>query len=128
MTGTRVRIVVASVAAVLMVAGFSAAVNASPHRGSVTTIRALGSSYSSPHWAPTRVSIEEGWRIKWTARQLNHTVVAYGGNWTFRHNLPLGTSVTRRFADSGTYLFRCGIHSSVVNGRCEGMCGKIVVH
>lgn len=128
MTGTRVRIVVASVATVVMVAAFSAAVSASPHRGGVTTIRALGSTYSSPHWAPTRVSIEEGWRVKWVARQLNHTVVAYGGNWHFRHALPQGASVTRRFADSGTYLFRCSIHSSVVNGVCDGMCGKIVVH
>ncbi len=128
MTGTRVRIVIASVAAVLMVSAFSAAVSASPHRGAVKTIRGVGSLYASPHWSPKRVSIEEGSRVKWLAVSGTHTVTAYGASWHFRHPLSEGTSFTKRFADSGTYLFRCSFHSSLVNGRCEGMCGKIVVH
>ena len=51
MTGSRARIVVASVAALLMVAVFAGAVDASPGRGAITTIRAVASTYSSPHWS-----------------------------------------------------------------------------
>ncbi len=128
MTGTRVRIVVASVAAVLLVSAFSAVVSASPDRGAVTTIRGVGSLYASPHWSPKRVRIEEGSRVKWLAVSYNHNVSAYGGNWTFNRPLAEGASVARRFGDPGTYLFRCRIHSTLANGRCSGMCGKIVVH
>ena len=28
---------------------------------------------------------------------------------------------------AGTFLFRCTIHSTIVNGVCQGMCGKIIV-
>lgn len=128
MTGTRVRIVVASMAAVLMVVGLSGVVDAAPVRGTTTTIRGVGSSYGSPHWSPKRVGIEEGSRVKWLSVSFDHVLVAHGGNWNFHHALPEGASVTRRFADSGTFLFRCRIHSTLVNGRCDGMCGKVVVH
>jgi plastocyanin len=127
MTGTRVRIVVASVAAVLIVSAFSAAVSASPDRGATPTIRGVGSLYSSPRWSPKRVGIEERSRVKWLAVSDDHNLSAYGGNWAFNRPLPEGASVTRRFADSGTYLFRCRIHSTLANGRCQGMCGKVVV-
>ena len=50
MTGSRARIVVASLAAVLMVTALTGVVNASPGRGTVTTISAVASTYSSPHW------------------------------------------------------------------------------
>jgi plastocyanin len=128
MTDTRIRIVVASMAVVLMVVGLFGMVNASPVRGSITTIRGVGSTYGSPHWSPKRVSIEEGTRVKWLSVSFDHVLVAYGSNWSFHHALPEGASVTRRFADSGTYLFRCRIHSTLVNGHCEGMCGKVMVH
>jgi hypothetical protein len=54
--------------------------------------------------------------------------VAYGGHWIFNRILPNGSSVTRRFLRRGTFLFRCTIHSRIVNGVCQGMCGRIVVH
>jgi plastocyanin len=128
MTGSRARIVVASVAAVLMVAALSGTVNASAVRGTTTTIRGVGSTYTSPHWSPTHVRIAHGTRVKWVAASYNHVLVAYGGNWTFTHHLPHGSSVTRRFPTAGTFLFRCRIHSTLVNGVCRGMCGKVVVH
>ena len=133
MTASRVRIVVASVAAVLMVAALSATVQASPARGATaraatTTVRAVGSAYASPHWSPKRVSIDHRNRVKWLAVSYDHVLVAYGGNWTFHHRLPQGASVVRRFAHAGTYLFRCTVHSTLVNDHCQGMCGKLVVH
>ncbi|MGZ6544892.1 MAG: cupredoxin domain-containing protein [Acidimicrobiia bacterium] len=128
MTGSRARIVVASVAAVLMVTVFAGVVDASAVRGTTTTIRGVGSTYTTPHWSPTHVRIDHGTRVKWVAASYDHVLVAYGGNWTFTHQLPQGSSVTRRFPTAGTFLFRCRIHSSLVNGVCQGMCGKVVVH
>src|SRR5258707_9706183 len=120
MTGSRARIVVAWVAAVIMVAVFAGGVDASPVRGTTTTIRGVGSTYTSPHWSPTHVRIAHGTRVKWLAASYDHVLVAYGGHWTFRHQLPQGSSVTRRFPGAGTFLFRCRIHSSLVNGVCQG--------
>jgi len=128
MTGSRARIVVASVAAVLMVAALSGVLNASPGRGTVTTIRAVASAYSSPHWTPKRVKIDPGTRVEWLAVNYDHVLVAYGDNWTFNHPLSEGASVTKRFRRPGIFLFRCTIHSTLVNGVCQGMCGKVVVH
>ena len=78
MTGSRARIVVASLAAVLMVTALSGVVNASPGRGTVTTISAVASTYSSPHWTPTRVKIDPGTRVEWLALNYDHVLVAYG--------------------------------------------------
>ena len=96
-------------------------------RGTTTAIQGLSSYSSSQHWTPNRVRIQEGTWVKWVATSGTHTVVAYGGNWTYQRDLAQGASVTRRFPHAGTYRFRCSLHSSVVNGTCEGMCGRIVV-
>lgn len=128
MTATRVRIVIASVAAVLMVAVFSGVVDASPARGTVTTIQAVGSTYSAPHWTPARVKIDPGTKVEWKSVNYDHVLVAYGDNWTYDRPLAEGTSVTKRFRHRGVFLFRCTIHSTIVDGHCQGMCGKVVVH
>ena len=128
MSRSRTHTLLASATAVLLVVALSAVADASSARVMTTTIRGVGSTYSSPHWSPTRVRIQEGSRVRWRAVSFNHFVVAYGGNWTFRHALPQGTSVKRLFPDAGTFRFRCRIHSTLVNGSCQGMCGKIVVH
>ncbi len=128
MTGTRVRIVVASVAAVLMVAALQGVVGASPVRGTVTTISAVGSTYSSPHWTPARVKIDPGTRVEWLAVNYDHVLVAYGDNWTYNRSLPEGASVTKRFRHRGIFLFRCTVHSTIVDDHCQGMCGKVIVH
>lgn len=128
MSRSRTRTLLATATVVLLIVALSVVADASPARGTTTTIRGVGSTYSSPHWSPKRVSIEEGSRVKWLAVSFNHVLAAYGGNWTFHHSLPQGASVRKRFPDAGTYLFRCTIHSTLVNGDCQGMCGKIVVH
>lgn len=87
------------------------------------TVKGIGSG----HWSPTITRVSSGGTIVWKAISNSHTVTAYGGNWQFNHSLPFGATVSDRFARAGTYLFRCRIHSSLVNGHCEGMCGKIVV-
>jgi plastocyanin len=79
------------------------------------------------HWSPTTVRISEGDMIKWDAVSGSHTVSAYGGRWAFNRQLPNGTVRSRIFRDAGTFRFRCMIHSTLTNGICSGMCGKVVV-
>ena len=79
------------------------------------------------HWSPTTVRISTGDTIKWKAVSGTHTVTAYGKNWTFNHGLATGQVEDRRFSHAGTFKFRCTIHSTLTNGVCSGMCGKVVV-
>jgi plastocyanin len=73
------------------------------------------------------IQIERGSRIKWRATSLTHTVTAYGGNWSFNKTISGGDTVNRKFKKRGTFLFRCRFHSTLVNGVCHGMCGKVRV-
>lgn len=79
------------------------------------------------HWSPTTVRISTGDTIKWKAVSGTHTVTAYGSNWHFNHELAMGQVEDRRFTQAGTFKFRCTIHSTLTNGVCSGMCGKVVV-
>lgn len=80
------------------------------------------------HWSPATVSISAGDTIEWRAiSNAPHTVTAYGGNWTFNQRLGHGGVQDHRFTQAGTFLFRCRFHSTMSNGRCSGMCGKVVV-
>ncbi len=81
----------------------------------------------SDHWSPTTVRISAGDKIRWKAVSNSHTVTAYGGAWQFDLSLASGDVLSHRFAHAGTFKFRCRIHSSLVNGVCSGMCGKVVV-
>ena len=79
------------------------------------------------HWSPATVRISTGDTIKWKAVSGTHTITAYGNNWTFNHGLATGQVEDRRFSHAGTFKFRCTIHSTLTNGVCSGMCGKVVV-
>lgn len=86
------------------------------------TVRASGT-----RWSPTTVRISRGDTIKWRGVSGSHTVSAYGGNWTFNKQLSTGDVEDRTFRRAGTFRFRCMFHSTLTNGRCSGMCGKVVV-
>ena len=79
------------------------------------------------HWSPTTVAISTGDAIRWKAVVGTHSVTAYGGNWRFNHDMLAGQSVHRIFRQAGTFRFRCTFHSTLTNGVCSGMCGKVVV-
>lgn len=90
-----------------------------------TTVKARASS-----WGPARPTIERGDTIKWTNQDgsfRDHTVRSYGRNWSMNEMLPVGDTVTRRFREVGRYKFKCLLHSTMVDGVCEGMCGVIKV-
>ncbi len=128
MSGSRSRILVALAASVLLVVALSASAEASvPGKTTTAIIRGVGSYYSSPHWSPRLTRIARGTTIEWLAVTNHHRIVAYGGNWRFDRALPNGATVDRRFTRRGTFRFRCRIHSTMVNGLCQGMCGKIIV-
>lgn len=83
-------------------------------------------------WGPARVTIERGDTVKWDNsgggfRATDHTVRSFGRNWRLDEPLPVGGNVTKRFRDVGRYKFRCVLHSRVVDGACEGMCGVVRV-
>jgi hypothetical protein len=79
------------------------------------------------HWVPGAVSVAHGTSIHWHAAALNHTIKAYGGNWSFFHTLNRGATVARTFGARGVFRFYCTVHGSLVNGVCVGMCGRINV-
>jgi plastocyanin len=101
--------------------GASASDRAAPSRAA-TTVRAVIS-----HWSPATVRISRGDTIRWKAVSGSHTVTAYRSGWHFNKQLSTGEVERRIFRRAGTYFFRCTIHSTLTNGRCSGMCGKVVV-
>lgn len=119
----RSALVVAALLAVSAVATTSAAAkdHQAPTRAT-KTVRAIVT-----HWSPTTVRISRGDTIKWKAVSGSHTVSAYRSNWTFNKDLSTGDVEDRTFRRTGTFRFRCRIHSTLANGQCSGMCGKVVV-
>jgi plastocyanin len=85
-------------------------------------VRASGTSFR-----PARLKIEEGTRVVWKAIGATHTITAYRGHWSKDVTLSAGETTRFRFTDSGRYKYRCTIHSTLTDGVCSGMCGKIVV-
>ena len=127
MSTRTVRSTIAAAAAAILVAALATSAVAEPQasRGPVRatkTVKAIGTG-----WTPTTVRISTGDAIRWKAISNTHTVTAYGGNWHFDQNLPMGAVLRHTFRRAGTFRFRCRIHSTLVNGRCSGMCGRVVV-
>ena len=96
--------------------------------------RAVGQT-GSFRWEPMVRRIVKRDRIVWkNTTGTSHTVTAYGGRWSKNTLLSPGERTARRFRRAGLYKFRCTInagtpaaHSTLQNGRCSGMCGKVRV-
>ncbi len=79
-------------------------------------------------WRPARREITKGDVIVWkNPTNRVHDVKAYGGNWRKYTVLDPGESTRRKFRSTGRFKYRCARHSGIVDGKCEGMCGVIVV-
>jgi plastocyanin len=81
-------------------------------------------------WEPSVRRIFKRDRIVWTnPTGVSHTVTAYRGRWSKNTLIGPGERTARRFRRAGLYKFRCTIagHSSLQDGRCSGMCGKVRV-
>ena len=111
----RLKLLVPAIALVTMFAMAPAANSAAVVKGSGT------------HWRPRVTSISHGTRVTWKAVSGSHTVTAYKGHWSKNTHINQGQSTSFTFSNAGVYKFRCTIHSTLSNGVCSGMCGKVVV-
>lgn len=93
-------------------------------QGATFTVRAT----SSRTWKPAILTVGKGSRVVWkNPTSTRHNVVSYSRNWSKSSALNPGTSTSFTFRRTGRYKYRCTFHSSLRDGRCEGMCGKVVV-
>jgi plastocyanin len=83
-------------------------------------------------WDPKVVHVSTPKRMKWrNPTKAPHSVRFYKGPLKGKRFLvPEGEARIRKIKKSGTYKYRCDIagHSKMVDGKCTGMCGKIVAH
>ena len=86
---------------------------------------------ASERWRPAHLFITEGDRVVWkNPDDRRHNVVAYGGGWAFNEMLQPGEQTRRVFEvrpGGDPYAYRCTLHSAIVDGECDGMCGLIHV-
>jgi plastocyanin len=93
-------------------------------RGGHQTVHAT----SGHNWNPATSRVSRGTKVVWkNPTNTTHTVTAYGGGWSKNTTLHSGDHTSFTFNSSGTFKFRCTIHSTLSNGNCSGMCGKVVV-
>lgn len=93
-----------------------------------TPFRFKASCKGHCHWAPFFKSVARGKKIIWknTSGRF-HNVKSFRGHWLPTRSLPVGASTHKRLWKHGIYHFRCTLHSTLINGVCSGMCGKIKV-
>lgn len=109
----------------LLTAMFSTGVVAAPFKVAVAE---SGLSYS-----PKTAHVNKGRKVKWTNEGgISHTVTFYKkpkGAKIKSFTLSPGASKKRKVKKRGVYKYRCMVatHSSVSNGKCTGMCGKVRV-
>ena len=77
-------------------------------------------------WKPHAVSVAVGTKVVWKAVTGTHTVTAYKGRWSKSTTIAQGATTSFTFRSAGVYKFRCLFHSSLTDGVCSGMCGKVV--
>jgi plastocyanin len=113
----------ATLAAVIM---FVATVSAAQPAGAAVVIKGVRTT-SGYRWKPHAVSVAVGTKVVWKAVTGTHTVTAYKGKWKKDVTIAPGQTTSFLFKTAGVYKFRCVFHSTLVNRRCTGMCGKAVV-
>jgi plastocyanin len=82
---------------------------------------------NAQRWHPRSITVSAGTRVIWRAVDTTHTVTAYRGNWSKDTTISAGNTTSFTFNNAGTYKYRCTLHSDIVNHRCQGMCGTVVV-
>src|SRR5215831_14579101 len=109
--------------AVALAATMLGAVAAQPAQAA-TVIKGV-STMSGFRWKPPAVSVAKGTKVVWKAAVGTHTVTAWKGAWSKNTTIAQGASTSFTFKAAGVYHFRCLFHSTLVNGVCSGMCGKV---
>ena len=116
--------------AILATAAFATAAliggSAGPAVGAAaaSTVRAT----NSETWSPKTKSVSRGTKVVWkNPSNDDHNLVSYRGGWSKSASLPEGGKTSFKFNNSGTYKYRCTIHSDLDGSQCSGMCGKVKV-
>ena len=106
------------------VAAVAVSISAVPSFAAGKTIRAT----EDRTFSPAVTTVAKGTKVTWrNASDDDHNVTGYG-KWTSSMALPEGRSAAKTFTKAGIYKYRCTLHSSLSStGRCDGMCGKVVV-
>ncbi len=97
-----------------------------PSASGATLIRGVSTS-NGFRWRPKVTDVAKGTKVTWKAVSGTHTVTAYKGNWNKNTTINSGQTTSFTFNNTGVYKFRCTLHSTLSNGTCSGMCGKVVV-
>jgi plastocyanin len=121
--GFKVRRLKLLVPAIVLVSMFAMA---APAANSAVVVKGVSTS-SGFRWKPKTTNIVHGTKVTWKAITSSHTVTAYKGSWSKNTTINQGQSTSFTFNSAGVYKFRCRFHSTLSNGVCSGMCGKVVV-
>ena len=111
------------VAALVLALG-AVAVMPATSQGGTFTVKATGNKTFNP----ASLSVSKGSKVVWkNPDDDDHTVTAYGRGWSKNARLDQGESTSFTFRRTGTYKYRCTLHSKLDGGTCNGMCGKVRV-
>jgi plastocyanin len=91
-------------------------------------VRAKEVSANTYRWRPASLSVAKGSKVVWRMVDGTHNVTATSNNWSkSTGSLVQGSKTAFTFKKNGTFKYRCTLHSTLNNGKCSGMCGKVVV-
>lgn len=91
--------------------------------GTVTVKAADGSRFM-----PKIKSVSRGTKVVWkNTDNITHNVTSVSKNWSKGATISPGSTTAFTFKRTGTFRYRCTLHSTLSGGVCSGMCGKIVV-
>lgn len=111
---------------VLLTAALALAVALTPATTTAATSRVRAVAVNT--WDPNYRHIAKGDRITWVnADSITHDVKSIGKKWRKYTVIAPGERTSRRFRKRGLYRYRCRTHSTMSNGSCRGMCGKVHV-
>lgn len=99
-----------------------------PAMGEAATVGVKATDYLT--WSPKVARVVKGDRVTFKNPTFEpHDFKPYKGPWNNKSQVMLepGDSVKRRFTKKGKHLYRCTLHSSVIDGVCDGMCGIVRV-
>jgi len=115
--------------ALLVSVGMLLVVTLAPPVSSAVVVKGVACS-SCPRnykWMPKITTVAKGTKVTWKAVSGFHDVKSTSSNWSKDTTISQGQTTSFTFNSAGTYRFRCTFHSTVSNGTCNGMCGKVVV-
>jgi plastocyanin len=79
-------------------------------------------------WRPKTLSVPVQSRVVWRMVDGTHNVTSTSKNWSKSSgNIAEGGKTAHTFKKRGTFRYRCTLHSSLSDGKCSGMCGRVVV-